>query len=78
MLVRAIIAEIGVIQGRRRAYLQGSGIKIRKKRNVSFVSKLTSLGVYCAEGGKKGMRAGNRAVPVGIADSECIVVLVWV
>ena len=34
--------------------------------------------VYCAEGGKMGMRAGNRAVPVGIADSECIVVLVWV
>ena len=46
--------------------------------NANFVSKLAFRGVYCAEGGKMGMRAGNRAVPVGIADSECIVVLVWV
>ena len=34
--------------------------------------------VYCAEGGKKGMKVRNRAVPVGIADSECIVGVVWV
>ena len=35
-------------------YLQDSDIKTGKKRNVSFVSKLTSLGVYDAEGGKTG------------------------
>lgn len=52
--MRAIIAEIGVMRGRIRVYLQDSSIKTSKKRNANFVSKLTSLGVYCAEGGKRG------------------------
>ena len=63
MLVRAIIAEIWVIQGRRRVYLQDSGIKTSKKRNVSFVSKLTSLGVYDAEGGKTGCEGWEMGDP---------------
>ena len=46
VLVRAISEEIGVIQGRKRTYLQDSSIKTSKKRNVSFVSKLTSLGAF--------------------------------